>query len=126
MAARTVTAEDYGKSPASNALVRTTTAITMAKGSDAANVLASEAEVTVNFRILPGESVAGVIEHVKKLCEGYDVAIHVVSEREPSSISPENVRGFGIIKEEMAKYIPQLSLPLILRSGVPIPTNIRR
>ena len=33
------------KSPASNALVRTTTAITMAKGSDAANVLASEAEV---------------------------------------------------------------------------------
>ena len=57
------------KSPASNALVRTTTAITMAKGSDAANVLASEAEVTVNFRILPGESVAGVIEHVKKLCE---------------------------------------------------------
>uniref|UniRef100_UPI00356950EA M20/M25/M40 family metallo-hydrolase n=1 Tax=Bacteroides finegoldii TaxID=338188 RepID=UPI00356950EA len=94
------------KSPASNALVRTTTAITMAKGSDAANVLASEAEVTVNFRILPGESVAGVIEHVKKLCEGYDVAIHVVSEREPSSISPENVRGFGIIKEEMAKIYP--------------------
>ena len=94
------------KSPASNALVRTTTAITMAKGSDAANVLASEAEVTVNFRILPGESVAGVIEHVKKLCEGYDVAIHVVSEREPSSISPENVRGFEIIKEEMAKIYP--------------------
>ena len=49
------------KSPASNALVRTTTAITMAKGSDAANVLASEAEVTVNFRILPGDSVSGVI-----------------------------------------------------------------
>ena len=94
------------KSPASNALVRTTTAITMAKGSDAANVLASEAEVTVNFRILPGESVAGVREHIMNMCEGYDVAIHVVSEREPSSISPENVRGFEIIKEEMAKIYP--------------------
>ena len=94
------------KSPASNALVRTTTAVTMAKGSDAANVLASEAEVTVNFRILPGGSVAGVIEHVKKLCEGYDVTINVVSEREPSGISPENVKGFEIIKEELAKIYP--------------------
>lgn len=126
MAARTATAEDYGKSPASNALVRTTTAITMAKGSDAANVLASEAEVTVNFRILPGESVAGVIEHVKKLCEGYDVAIHVVSEREPSSISPKTLEASRLSRKRWQKYIPQLSLPLILRSGVPIPTNIRR
>lgn len=94
------------KSPASNALVRTTTAITMAKGSDAPNVLASDAEVTVNFRILPGDSVAGVIEHVKNICEGYDVSIEVISQREPSDISPENVRGFQIIKEELAKIYP--------------------
>lgn len=42
----------FESNPATNALVRTTTAITMARGSDAANVLASEAEVTVNFRLL--------------------------------------------------------------------------
>lgn len=94
------------KSPASNALVRTTTAVTMAKGSDAPNVLASEAEVTVNFRILPGDSVAGVMEHVQKICEGYDVSIDVISQREPSGISPENVRGFQIIKEELAEIYP--------------------
>lgn len=95
------------KSPASNALVRTTTAITMAKGSDAANVLASEAEVTVNFRILPGDSVSGVIEHVKKLCEGYDIDLKVISQRAPSNISPENVRGFEIIKEKVNKIYPE-------------------
>ncbi|THG69223.1 M20/M25/M40 family metallo-hydrolase [Bacteroides faecichinchillae] len=94
------------KSPASNALVRTTTAVTMAKGSDAPNVLASEAEVTVNFRILPGDSVAGVMEHVQKVCEGYDVSIDIISQREPSGISPENVRGFQIIKEELAEIYP--------------------
>lgn len=95
------------KSPASNALVRTTTAITMAKGSDAPNVLSSEAEVTVNFRILPGDSVSGVIQHVKKICEGYDIGMEVISQREPSGISPVNVRGFEIIQEEVAKIYPE-------------------
>ena len=95
------------KSPASNALVRTTTAVTMAKGSDAPNVLASEAEVTVNFRILPGNTVAEVKKHVDNICQGYDVNIDVVSEREPSGISPEDVRGFQIIKEEVAMIYPE-------------------
>lgn len=94
------------KSPASNALVRTTTAITMANGSDAPNVLSSESEVTVNFRILPGDSVSGVIEHVKKICKGYDIGMEVISQREPSGISPVNVRGFEIIQEEVAKIYP--------------------
>lgn len=94
------------KNPASNALVRTTTAVTMAKGSDATNVLSSESVVAVNFRILPGDSVAGVMEHVKKICEGYDVNIEVINQREPSAISPTNVRGFDIIKENIAKIYP--------------------
>jgi len=96
----------FEKSPASNAIVRTTTAVTMAKGSDAANVMATEAEVTVNFRILPGESVADVVRHVEKICEGYDVEINIVSQREPSNISSENVRGFEIIKEKVAQIYP--------------------
>ena len=95
------------KTPASNALVRTTTAVTMAKGSDAPNVLSSESVVTVNFRILPGDSVADVIEHVKKICEGYDVNIEVISQREPSGISPIDVRGFEVIKEKIAQIYPE-------------------
>lgn len=114
------------KSPASNALVRTTTAITMAKGSDAANVLASEAEVTVNFRILPGDSVSGVIEHVKKLCEGYDIDLKVISQRAPSNISPENVRGFEIIKEKVNKIYPKAIVTSYITTEVQILINIRQ
>ncbi|WP_458440667.1 peptidase dimerization domain-containing protein, partial [Pseudomonas aeruginosa] len=44
------------KNPQANALTRTTTAITMLKGSDGNNVLAPEVEVVINFRILPGET----------------------------------------------------------------------
>ncbi len=94
------------KAPDSNALIRTTTAITMAQGSDAPNVLSSEAMVTVNFRILQGDSVAGVMEHVKRICEGYDARIEVISQREPSGISPTNVRGFDVIKETLGRIYP--------------------
>lgn len=97
---------NFSKSPTSNALVRTTTAISMAKGSDAPNVLASVAEITVNFRILPGDSIADVMAHVKELCKDYKVEIETISEREASGISPENVKGFEIIKEKNISTIP--------------------
>jgi len=94
------------KNSATNALVRTTTAITMAKSSDAANVLSSVTEVVVNFRILTGESVQMVIDHVKEICEGYDVEIEVVNTREPSHLSPENSAGYRIIEQTLAKIYP--------------------
>ncbi len=107
----------FEKSPSSNALIRTTTAITMAKGSDAPNVLASIAELTVNFRILPGNSVADVMEHVNRLCEGYDVDIEVMSEREPSGISPENARGFQIINDQIARIYPDAIISSYITIG---------
>ncbi|SHF78283.1 carboxypeptidase PM20D1 [Dysgonomonas macrotermitis] len=97
----------FSKSPSSNALIRTTTAISMAKGSDAANVLTSVSEVTVNFRILPGETVDDVKKHVDKLCEGYNVEIETISAREPSAISSLDTRGFEIIKKTMAELYPK-------------------
>ncbi len=96
----------FEKSPSSNALVRTTTAVTMAKGSDAPNVLSSVSEVTVNFRILPGETIADVLRHVENLLSHYEYEMEIVSQREPSGISPEKVRGFEIIKEKMARIHP--------------------
>lgn len=94
------------KSPASNALVRTTTAITMAKGSDAPNVLTSVSDVTVNYRILPGNTVEEVIQHVKKICQGYDVELDIISAREASAVSSDKTRGFEIIKQSLAQLYP--------------------
>ena len=44
--------------PQTEALVRTTTAPTVIRGGVKANVLPQHAEALVNFRILPGDSVA--------------------------------------------------------------------
>jgi carboxypeptidase PM20D1 len=95
------------KQPSTNAMVRTTTALTRMKGSDADNVLAPVAEFVVNFRILPGNTVQDVTNHVKKACEGFDVEISFSRpSREPSNISPDNTRSFAIAKEAIEKIFP--------------------
>lgn len=97
----------FRKNPATNALIRTTTAITMAKGSDASNVIASVAEVTVNFRVLPGDTVEDVLNHVREICEGYEVELQVLNSREPSAISPQDTRGFKVIQEALNQTYPE-------------------
>ncbi len=54
------------RSPEMNAGIRTTTAVTMFSGSSKENVLPIKATAIVNFRVMPGESIAGVIDRVKR------------------------------------------------------------
>ena len=49
-----------------NALLRTTTALTLVNAGNKDNVLPGRAEATVNFRILPGDTQAQVLDHVKR------------------------------------------------------------
>lgn len=51
--------------PSTNAMLRTTTALTMANAGNKENVLPGQAEATVNFRLLPGDTIATVLERVK-------------------------------------------------------------
>ncbi len=48
-----------------NAMLRTTTALTMANAGNKDNVLPGVAEGTINFRLLPGDTTASVLEHVR-------------------------------------------------------------
>lgn len=52
-------------SPGTNALLRTTTALTVAQAGSKDNVMPGKAEATINFRLLPGDSIASVTERVK-------------------------------------------------------------
>ncbi len=85
------------KIPPAASLVRTTTAVTMASGSPAANVLPQKASVTVNFRIMPGETIADVKKHIEKYMGGDDVEIEFVKGKEPSLVSPTYTRAFETI-----------------------------
>jgi carboxypeptidase PM20D1 len=49
--------------PSTNAMLRTTTALTVLSAGNKENVLPANAQAIVNFRIIPGESQASVLEH---------------------------------------------------------------
>lgn len=97
----------FSKSPTTNALIRTTTALTMMEGSPAANVLSSEVSFVVNFRILPGNTVEEVKAHVAKACEGFDVEIEEFgSFREASKLSPSDAKPYLVMKAAIEQTFP--------------------
>lgn len=75
-----------GPEPA--AMVRTTVAVTTLSGSPALNVIAATATAGVNIRVMVGDTVAGVVEHVRAAVRDDAVRIAVVEENEPSPVSP--------------------------------------
>ena len=91
----------YGmtKIPFAACLVRTTTAVTMAQGSPAANVLPQKSSITVNFRQMPGTTVEDVEKHIRKVCRNKDIEVKVLKAKEASKFSPTDSRTFKIIEE---------------------------
>jgi carboxypeptidase PM20D1 len=66
---------EFEKSGPSEANVRTTTALTIFKAGEQDNVLPGNAEATVNFRLLPGDTQASVTEHVRRTVDNDRIAI---------------------------------------------------
>lgn len=89
----------FSKSNTGNALLRTTTAPTMSKASNAPNVLPQEAKATVNFRVAPGESVASVVAHIKRVNKDIDLEVKVLQGNEPTEISSLTSEGYKAIAE---------------------------
>ena len=84
-----------------NATIRTTTAATMFNAGVKDNVLPAEAKAIVNFRIIPGDTIARVIEYVKKTIDDPRVAVAAMSEdgkvgfgTEPSPVSDVHAPSF--------------------------------
>ncbi len=92
-----------------NAAIRTTTAATIFKSGEKENVLPHHASAVINFRILPGETVDDVVNHVKKvihdervqvkLREGYD---------NPSAVSNTNSEGYKAISKTIKENFPEV------------------
>ncbi|VWX63398.1 conserved hypothetical protein [Burkholderiales bacterium 8X] len=95
------------KSPSSNAMLRTTTALTIVRAGNKDNVLPGRAEAAVNFRVLPGDSIDQVEAHLRKALG--DDAIQVKrypGNSEPSPISPTDSAGYRSIQEAVRQTFP--------------------
>jgi carboxypeptidase PM20D1 len=78
------------------AMVHTTAAPTMLRGSSAPNVLADCAEAVVNFRISPGETLEDVLQHIRSVTHGR-VEMEVIQGHNPSPVSPVDTEGYRVI-----------------------------
>lgn len=85
--------------PATNAMVRTTTAVTIFQGGTKDNVLPGSARAVINFRILPGDSIASVVEHVKRVIDDDRVEIKIAGRfsAEPSAVSATDSESFRML-----------------------------
>ncbi|MBE0450751.1 MAG: M20/M25/M40 family metallo-hydrolase [Clostridia bacterium] len=82
-----------------NALIRTTTAITKMEGSKAYNVLPPYAEIGLNLRLMPNDTVASAKKYVEDIIGNPDIKVEVVESREASPLSPTGSDGWQKVKE---------------------------
>ncbi len=78
------------KNPQTNAIIRTTTAATAVAGGIKENVLPRQAKALVNFRLLPGTSIADVCTHATKVIDDKRVTFQPVEDGawEATTLSP--------------------------------------
>lgn len=94
--------------PTTNAMVRTTTAATIFQAGEKENVLPSQARAVVNFRILPGDSVADVMNHVLRVVDDERVDIRVATgfSAEPSAVSGSESASFQKLERAIRSTNP--------------------
>ncbi|HET7295293.1 MAG TPA: M20 family peptidase [Vicinamibacteria bacterium] len=94
--------------PSTNAMVRTTMAATIFQAGAKDNVLPSHARAVLNFRILPGDSVARVVEHVRRVVGDSRVDVGTVGafSAEPSGVSSSESPSFRGLERAIRGVVP--------------------
>lgn len=95
------------KIPAAATFIRSCLAVTMSEASPAANVLPQRASATINFRMMPGLTIADVMKYVEKYMGGKNVDIELLKGKEASIISPEDSRAFKTLEKVSLKMNPK-------------------
>lgn len=109
-------AELLARDPETYPLVCTTAAPTMMEGgSSAPNVLPQDMGAAINFRLLPGDSVAGLVAQVRDLVADLDVQVTLMEgANDPSCVSLEDGWGVDQLRQAAASLFCELD-------GTPIP-----
>jgi carboxypeptidase PM20D1 len=112
-------ARSFAKNPSLQPFVRTTTAPTIFHAGIKENVLPRQADAVVNFRILPGDSIASVLEHVRAVVDNDRVKIarygRIVSE--PSPISSRTSAAYARIERTIRGLYPEARIVPSLVTG---------
>jgi len=92
--------------PTSNAIVRTTAAVTVVTGGTRDNVLPKTATALVNFRILPGDTTASVMDYVRRVIGDPRISITALKREEPSPVSSCESASFRTVAATIRQVFP--------------------
>ena len=97
------------RSPATNAMLRTTVAPTIISGGFKENVLPGRVSAKVNCRILPGESVRSVMNYVYETIDDDRVIVSLskgTPANEPPAVSGTGTFGFSVLQTTIGETVP--------------------
>lgn len=116
-AAAPVVARLLAGAPQTEALVRTTAAPTVIRGGVKTNVLPQRAEALVNFRILPGDSVAAILQHCHHTIADPHVSIDLLGPTaEPTAVTTPGP-SFELIADLTRAVVPGVAVTTGLVPG---------
>ncbi len=101
-------ARRFGATPPGNAMLRTTTAPTIFQAGVKENVLPSAARAVVNFRLLQGDSIAGIVDYVRRTINDPRVKVEIppTFKAEPSPVSPADGAEFSLLARTVREVVP--------------------
>src|SRR5436189_4538818 len=104
-----ILARKFGATPQGNAMLRTTTAPTVLQAGVKENVLPSSARALVNFRILPGDSVGSVVEHVRRAVHDARISVEPLQETmsDPSGVTSVDAEPFQLLARTIRQVVPE-------------------
>lgn len=105
-------------SAAAAAMLRTTTAFTMAKGADGANVLPQEAYVVANMRFIQHQANDESIAIISKIAQKYNIETEVLHQDEPCPIVDFKGEEFKKVEETIKEIYPGIGVcPYVMTGG---------
>jgi carboxypeptidase PM20D1 len=109
----------YEKSGAGSAMLRTTIVPTIINAGIKDNVIPTQAKATVNFRLLPGDLSAAVMERVKNVIadERVKIKMYEGTFAEASAVTPMEGYGYQKIESIIKKSYPNLFTSPFLMLG---------
>lgn len=94
------------KGASTNAMMRTTTALTIVNAGNKENVIPGVAEATVNFRILPGDTRADVMQHVRsKVGPDFELA-EWPGAVDPTPVTPTDSAAYRTLERTLRSLFP--------------------
>ncbi len=103
--------------PATDAMLRTTMAVTMIEGSPKSNVLPVTARAVLNVRMLPGDSAAAVEARVRGIVADPAVQVKTLTATEASPVAPTSAAAWTATQQAIREVFPEAIVAPYLTVG---------